>query len=397
VANASTLAPVYRNEGPSVSIQTRLIDAGLVPRYAIAIVLTCLALLLSLVFEVSFGNPFWFFFPCAVIASTWFCGKYPGWLATAISMVVVQYFFIPPLRSFAITLHDLPFSLTFLACQTFATWLVSKRKLNEDSLRQMNEALVQQMAERERAEEGLRKTRAELARVARVTTVGEFAASVAHEINQPLGAVVANSDACVAWLAAEPPNLPEARDAAERAAKGATRASEVIFRIRSLISNASTERLPIQLNEVISEIVELTASQASKSGVPITLKLQPDLPLVSGDKIQLQQVILNLITNGIEATAGVTGRSRRLEIRSQSLGTNEVQVSVSDSGVGVAPELMPRLFEPFFTTRADGIGMGLPISRSIVEAHDGQLTAESREGQGSVFRFNLPRSVSLPA
>lgn len=379
-----------------VSIQSKLLRAGPIARYAIAILLTGVALLLSLAFEISFGNPFWFFFPSAVIASTWFCGKHPGWLATAISMVAVQYYFIPPLRSFAISLRDLPFSFTFLACQAFATWLVAKRKQREESLRQVNAELVEQMAEREHAEESLRKTRAELARVARVTTVGEFAASIAHEINQPLGAVVANSDACIAWLEAEPPNLLEAQAAADRAAKGATRASEVIRRIRSLISNASTERLPIQLNEVIAEIAELTASQASKSGVAITLKLQPDLPLVSGDKIQLQQVILNLITNGIEATAGVNGRVPRLEIQSQSLGTDDVQVSVSDSGVGVAPELMSQLFEPFFTTRAHGIGMGLPISKSIVEAHDGQLTAESRQGQGSVFRFNLPRSIRLP-
>jgi C4-dicarboxylate-specific signal transduction histidine kinase len=371
--------------------------AGVARHYGIAILLVGAALWLSLLLEVPFGNPFWFFFPSAVIASTWLCGKGPGWLTTAISMVVVQYYFIPPLRSFEINIRDLPFTLTFLTCQVFATWLVSRRKRSEESLRRMNTALVEQMAVRERAEESLRKTRAELARVARVTTVGEFAASVAHEINQPLGAIVANSDACVAWLAEESPNLAEARAAAERAAMGATRASEVIRRIRSLISKEPTEQVPVQLNDVITEIVDLTSSQASKTGVTITVKLQPNLPRITGDRIQLQQVILNLITNGIEATSGVTGRPRRLEIHSETLGTDEVQVSVCDTGVGVASEMMARLFEPFFTTRSQGIGMGLSISRSIVEAHGGKLTAESSEGQGSVFRFNVPRAAGSPA
>jgi C4-dicarboxylate-specific signal transduction histidine kinase len=379
----------------STSLPSKPFELSLISRYGIAILLAAVALWLSLVFEISFGNPFWFFFPCAVIASTWFCGKFPGWLTTAISMVVVQYYFIPPLRSFAITLHDLPFSLTFLGCQAFATWLVSRRKQTEESLRRMNTALVNQMAERERAEESLRRVRSELARVARVTTVGELAASIAHEINQPLGAIVANSDACIAWLALESPNLAEARAAAERAALGATRTSEVIHRIRSLISNAPSERIPVQLNDVISEIVDLAAPQALKHGVSMTVELQPSLPPVHGDKIQFQQVILNLVTNGIEATSGVSERPRQLEIRSQTLGTDQVQVSVSDSGVGVAPELMTRLFEPFFTTRSQGIGMGLPISRSIIEAHGGRLWVESSLGQGSIFQFSVPHNAGV--
>jgi signal transduction histidine kinase len=369
-----------------------------VVRYGIGIALVPIALGLSLIFESSFGDPFFgFFFPTAVIATTWFCGTLPGWLATALSVVVVQYYFIRPLRSFAITLHDLPFSFTFLLCQVFATWLVTKRKRAEDSLRQANAALIAEMAERERAEESLRAARSELARVVRVTTVGELTASIAHEINQPLAAVVANSDACVAWLESENPNLSEARSAAERAAAGATRASEVIRRIRSLISKAPTERTPVQLNDVIVEIVDLTAHQAATSNVSVTVELQPDLPLVSGDRIQLQQVTLNLVTNGIEATSGVSERPRRLSIRSRAVGADEVLISVIDTGVGVSPELMKRLFEPFFTTRAQGIGMGLPISRSIIEAHGGQLWAESCTNQGSVFQFTLPCNASVPA
>jgi C4-dicarboxylate-specific signal transduction histidine kinase len=370
-------------------------ELGLVSRYGIAILLPAVALWLSLVFEISFGNPFWFFFPSAVIASTWFCGKSPGWLTTVVSVVVVQYYFIPPLRSFVITRRDLPFSFTFLGCQIFATWLVSKRKQTEDSLRQANAALVSQIAERERAEESLRKTRSELARVVRITTVGELTASIAHEINQPLAAVVMNCDACAAWLASESSNLVEAQAAAERAAAGATRASEVISRIRSLIKNAPTERVPVQLNDVITETVDLAAHQASNGGVSLSTDLEPNLPPVLGDKIQFQQVILNLITNGLEAASSVDGRPRRLEIRTQMRGPDQVQVSVSDTGVGVPQGLLPRLFEPFFTTRSHGIGMGLPISRSIIEAHGGRLWAESSLGEGSVFQFTVPLSASL--
>jgi K+-sensing histidine kinase KdpD len=201
-----------------------------------------------------------------VIASTWFCGKSPGWLTTVISMVVVQYYFIPPLRSFVITRRDLPVSFAFLGCQIFATWLVSERKQTEDSLRQANAALVGEMAEREHAEESLRRTSSELARVVRIMTVGELTASIAHEINQPLAPVVTNCDACTAWLASEGPNLVEAQAAAARAAAGPTRASEVISRIRSLIKNAPTERIPVQLNEVVTEIADLAAHQASNRG-----------------------------------------------------------------------------------------------------------------------------------
>ncbi len=397
IQEVSRLAAKQASHSISSSL-SKYVPQNPIVRYGIGIALVAVALQLSLVFESSFGKTFFgFFFPVAVIATTWFCGTRPGWLATALSMVVVQYYFISPLRSFAIKLHDLPFSLTFFGCQVFATWLVTKRKRTEDRLRRANAALVEEMAERERAEDSLRSARSELARVMRVTTVGELTASIAHEINQPLAAVATNSDACIAWLESENPNLPEARAAAERAAVGATRASEVIRRIRSLISKAPTERVPVQLNDVIVEIVDLTAHQAATSNVSVNVELQPDLPLLLGDRIQLQQVLLNLITNGIEATSVVSERPRHLSVRSQALGADQVLISVIDTGVGVSPELIKRLFEPFFTTRAQGIGMGLPISRSIIEAHGGRLWAESSPNQGSVFQFTLPCTASVPA
>jgi C4-dicarboxylate-specific signal transduction histidine kinase len=233
-------------------------------------------------------------------------------------------------------------------------------------------------------------TRDELTRVARITTIGELTASIAHEVNQPLAAVVANADACVAWLALEPPNLVEARAAAARSTLGATRASDVIGRIRSLISKEAPRRGQVQINEIVEEAVALGELQAQRHGVSVELELTPDLPEILGDRIQLQQVILNLMRNGIESMTGIGNRPRRLIIRSGEQEAAQILVAIQDSGIGVNAEVMDRLFEPFFTTRSQGIGMGLPISRSIIEAHGGRLWAESTADQGSVFQFTLP-------
>ena len=381
---------------------------GALSRYAFAIGLVSVALFLSLVLQVPFGNPFWLFFPVAVIASTWFGGRGPGWVAVGLSTVAVLYYFIPPIRSFLVKPRDVPFFFAFVACEVIANRLISWRRETEESLRRSrdeleirvedrtgelknaNHALLHQMAEQRRTEEALQIARTELARVVRITTIGELAASIAHEVNQPLAAVVANADACVAWLARENPDLTEARAAAERTTLGATRASEVIGRIRSLINKTAPERAQVQMNEIIREVVALADGQASRNNVSVVTELTADLPPVLGDRIQLQQVILNLMLNGIEAMAGISDRMRRLRIRSQIQEAGQVLVSIEDSGLGVKAEIMTRLFEPFFTTRSQGIGMGLPISRSIVEAHGGRLWAESTVNQGSVFQFTLP-------
>lgn len=377
-------------------------------RYGFAIALVSTALFLSLVLQVPFGNPFWFFFPVAVIASTWFGGRGPGWVAVGFSTLAVLYFFIPPFHTWILKPHDIPFFLTFVACEVTANWLISWRKQTEDSLRRArdeleirigertaelksaNDALLNQIAERRRTEEALQMTRTELARAGRITTIGELTASIAHEINQPLAAVAANADACVAWLSHQSPNLVEARAAAERMIQGATRASEVVGRIRSLINKATPERKRVQINEIIEEAVALADGEALRDSVSLMIELTSNLPVVLGDRIQLQQVILNLMMNGIEAMTGVTDRPRRLLIRSRRQDANQVRVSIQDCGTGMNAEVMARLFEPFFTTRPKGTGMGLPISRSIIEAHGGRLWAESTVSQGSTFQFTLP-------
>jgi C4-dicarboxylate-specific signal transduction histidine kinase len=377
-------------------------------RYGLALSFVAAALVLSLLLEVPFGNPFWFFFPVAVIASTWLGGRKAGWLSVGLSGLVVLYYFIPPLRSFALKPQDIPFFLTFIACEVVANSLISWQKETEDSIRRArdelelrvaertaelknaNETLVNQMAEQRRTEEALQKTRSELARVVRITTIGELTASIAHEVNQPLAAVVANADACMAWLALQNPNLTEARAAAERTIQGATRASEVITRIRSLINKAAPERAPVQLNDLVRETVALADRQASRNHVSIVFELAPDLPVVLGDRIQIQQVVLNLLINGIESMSAVIGRPRQMLIRSLLQDGARACLRFEDSGVGVSEEIMPRLFEPFFTTRSQGIGMGLAISRSIIEAHGGRLWAESIPDRGSIFQFTLP-------
>src|ERR1700683_2848989 len=330
-------------------------------RYAFAIALVSIALLLSLALQVRFDNPFWFFCAIAVIAATWFCGRGPGWVAVGISTVAVLYFFIPPYRVWSVNLGDIPFFLTFVGCHVVANWLISWRRETEDSLRRArdelevkvgertaelhdaNESLLTQIAEQKRTEEALQVTRTELARVVRITTIGELTASIAHEVNQPLAAVVANADACVAWLSHQTPNLVEAKAAAERTIQGATWASEVIVRIRSLINKAIPEKSRVQLNEIIREAVALADGQASRNGVSLLVELEPDLPKVLGDKIQLQQVILNLVMNGIEAMTSVTTRARQLQIRSQIHDASQICVSVRDCGIGVSPDLMSRL------------------------------------------------------
>jgi C4-dicarboxylate-specific signal transduction histidine kinase len=385
----------------------------LLARYGLAIAFVAMALLLSLVLRIPFGNPFWFFFSVAVIASTWIAGRGPGWVAVGLSTLAVLYYFIPPVYSFAVKPPDVPFFLSFVACEVIANWLIGWQREAENAVRrardelelrvtertnelkQANEALVAQMAEQRRTEEALQKTRSELARVVRITTIGELTASIAHEVNQPLAAVVANADACVAWLALENPDLMEARAAAERTIQGATRASEVITRIRSLINKTAPERVQVQLNGVIDETIALAERQASKNNIAVVTDLAQDLPVVLGDRIQLQQVILNLMLNGIESMSSVSHRFRRLVIRSQVREDSQVCVSIEDSGIGVSAENMHRLFEPFFTTRSQGIGMGLAISRSIIEAHGGRLWADSVVGQGSVFQFTLPRGDGL--
>ena len=250
------------------------------------------------------------------------------------------------------------------------------------------------ITERKRAEQELQKAQAELARVARIAIMGELTASIAHEINQPLAAIVTDGGAALRWLAMQPPNLEEAREAMASAIREANRASDVIGRIRALLTKTSPEMRALDINEVIREVLTLTGNELVRGGVTVQTELGGDLPAVLGDRVQLQQVMLNLIMNSIDAMRTVTDRPRELLITTAE-DPNGVLIQVQDSGIGLTAEQADRIFEPFFTTKPEGIGMGLPISRSIVEAHGGRLWATPGHLQGAVFQFTLPKEESF--
>jgi PAS domain S-box-containing protein len=242
----------------------------------------------------------------------------------------------------------------------------------------------------DQAEEALRKAQAELAHVTRVTTLGELTASIAHEINQPLAAVVANAEACLSWLDRNPPDLDAARRSAEWIVEDGNRASEVIRRVRALAKKTDIEKAPLDINHVASDAMALMQRELSSHEVSQRLELAPNLPAIFGDRVQLQQVIINLVINAVEAMESIADRPRELTIRSGRDGIDSVFLAVADSGVGVSDVDAERMFAPFFTTKSSGMGMGLSICRSIVEAHEGRLSASRNEEGGATFRFILP-------
>jgi C4-dicarboxylate-specific signal transduction histidine kinase len=246
------------------------------------------------------------------------------------------------------------------------------------------------VTERKQGEEALRRSQAELAHVTRVTTLGEMTASIAHEINQPLSGIVTNGNACLRWMAGDSPNLDEAREAIRRIIKDGNRAGEVITRIRALVSKTDTEKSRLDVNDAIQEVAALAEGEVRRNCVELRTELADELPPVLGDRVQLQQVILNLVMNGVEAMASVADRPRELLIYSHQYESDKVLVAVRDSGTGLHLENLDRLFEPFFSTKPQGMGMGLAISRSIIESHGGRLWAVANDGPGVTFEFALP-------
>src|SRR6267143_4209700 len=243
-----------------------------------------------------------------------------------------------------------------------------------------------------RAEEALRQAQADLARVNRVTTMGELTASLAHELNQPIAAAVTNANTCLRWLTRDHPDLEEARAAAMRIVKDGTRAADIISRIRLLFKKGTSPRELVDINEVIREMVVLLRSEAARYNISVRTELAADLPQAMGDRVLLQQVMMNLMVNSIDAMKDVDG-PRELAVKSQRAENEQVLVSVSDTGVGLPVQLADQIFKAFFTTKVQGTGMGLSISRSIVESHGGRLRATENSPRGASFYFTLPTNT----
>jgi PAS domain S-box-containing protein len=249
---------------------------------------------------------------------------------------------------------------------------------------------IQDVTERRLSEEALGKVRSELAHMARVTSLGALTASIAHEVNQPLSGIVTNASTCLRMLAADPPNVEGARETARRTIRDGNRASEVITRLRALFSKKETTTELVDLNEAAREVVALSLSELQRNRVVVRSELAEGLPLVVGDRVQLQQVILNLLLNASDAMEGIEDRPRQLVIRTEREDGNRVNVAVQDAGVGIDPRSAERIFEAFYTTKSAGMGMGLSVSRSIIENHCGRLWAAPNDGPGTTISFSIP-------
>jgi C4-dicarboxylate-specific signal transduction histidine kinase len=375
-------------------------------RYAIAVVSVTTALILTQWPALHLEEAPLSLCVFAVMLTAWVGGVAPGLLATSLSILAFYYHHSPsPVHSFGAN-SGLPrfiaFSLSLLivglltAAQRSAT--ESLRRAHDHlkgvvkELQRTNEALRAESSERKRAEEKLQQSQADLARVSRVTTMGELTASLAHEVNQPIAAAVTNANTCLRWLTRDSPDLEEARAAAMRIVKDGTRAAEIITRVRLLFQKGARQHELVDLNEVIREMILLLRSETVRYNISMGADLALDLPQVLADRVQLQQVMMNLMLNSIDAMKNVDG-SRELIIKSRRSDNEHLLLSVSDTGVGLPPDQTDQIFNAFFTTKSHGTGLGLSISRSIVESHGGRLWFADNPPRGASFFLALPIRV----
>lgn len=359
-------------------------------RYGTAALLATGALLASLGIQrlFDFPYPFLFLFFGAVMVSAWIGGMGAGLFAVLLSTLAVDYFFVPPFYSWQISTTAETYFVAFVLCALVASWISSAMKRSEQALQEVRNQLEIKVSERTAA---LMQTQADLARLSRALSMGELTASIAHEINQPLTAVVTNGDACLQWLSANPPNLEKARQSTEKIIQDGTRAGAVVARIRALFKKEEPVKDWVNVNEAIRELVEFLRHEASTRHISIATQLIPAMPWINVDRVQLQQVVMNLVMNAMDAmAAGAREGPRQIVIRSTTSGNNEILVSVEDCGPGLNPETIDKIFDPFFTTKPHGIGVGLSVSRSIIESHEGRLWSSPNPNGGAIFQFTLP-------
>jgi C4-dicarboxylate-specific signal transduction histidine kinase len=342
-------------------------------------------------------------FVCAVMVSGWFGGMGPGLLATALSILALKYYFVPPTGTFVIDTAYIPSIALFSLIALFVTWLSAKARkaamslvhahdqldLKIRELEKSNESLQSEIAARTRAKEELDQLQSDLAHMNRVATMGQMSASIAHEVSQPITGALTNANVALRLLPADPPNTDVLRGAIERIVRDCNRAGDVLERVRALAKKAPTRQDIIDVNEAIGETMGLAQGEVVRRRVSVQASFAGDLPPVDGDRVQLQQVILNLIINAAEAMSAVPEGSRHLTISTGLTAAGEVLVAVQDSGPGIDPAHVDRIFGAFYTTKASGLGMGLSISRVIIEAHGGRLWATNAP-PGALFQLTLP-------
>jgi signal transduction histidine kinase len=343
-------------------------------------------------------------FLCAIMFTAWIGGLKAGVLATVLSLLSFKYYFLAPVHSLAVDSAEIPRLVVFTLAAVFVLAITGAQKRSEEKLRQTARELQTNIEDLHRTQHELHKSQAELAHVTRLTTMGELTASIAHEVNQPLTAVVNNANACISLLEPAPnhpgeggpdgaSNLEDIREALGEIRDDAERASAVVGRVRQLAKRAPVEKSPLDLKDVVNDVLALARYESVARRVTVRTDLSHDLPRVSGDRVQLQQVLLNLVMNGMDAMNTIEESQRVLVIgghRETRDGSSEALLRVQDAGIGFKPEEMDRLFEAFYTTKPDGMGMGLAISRSIIEAHGGRLWAEPNSGPGATFLISLP-------
>lgn len=358
-------------------------------RYGTAALFATVALLASLAIQhlFAFPYPFLFLFFGAVMVSAWIGGMGAGLFAVLLSTLFVDYFFVPPFYSWQISATAETYFVSFVVCALVASWISSAKKKGEEALQEARAHLETKVSERTAA---LMQTQAELAHLSRALSMGELTASVAHEISQPLTAVVTNGHASLQWLSATPPNLEKARQSTESIIQDGTRAGAVVARIRALFRKEELAKHWLDLNDLIEELVRFLRHEASSRHISIRTELAPSMPLIKADRVQLQQVLLNLIMNGMDAMTDTMVPSKEILIRSRRNGTNEALVAVEDCGTGINSHIVEKIFDPFFTTKPQGLGMGLSISRSIIESHEGRLWATANPTGGAIFQFTIP-------
>src|ERR1041384_5911453 len=423
--------------------------------YGIAMVWVATAFGVALLAQGIFAARFWFIFLVAVMVSARL-GKGPGWFAILLSTAAVKYLFTSSSYILPGTVDDILFVSNFLASAMAVSWAVFQVSRSEApeldrndidrqirnriaALEKANAALLLQvetykrsqaeLAKHTRADLGtqmaeltrtnkiltariaedkhtkdelrrthelLTKTQAHVAHVSRMMSMEELTASIAHEVNQPLTAVITSARACERWLTGEPPNVDAARASLERIIRDGNRASQIISRIRSLFKRNPPQKEPVDLNELILEMIALQDSEGAVDGVAIQTALAADLPTLYADRVQLQQVVLNLMRNAIDAMTEIADRPKQLSINSCMERAGRVSVSFTDSGVGLSPDHADKIFNAFFTTKANGLGMGLAITRSIIESHGGRIRAKPGP-HGTTFEFTLPTESTADA